>query len=261
MTISICCHQLSFSSVKNVNLAKMLHAMEDSDAYLDVFPEYAMGLPSNGLDERFVKENAEPLEGEFVSKILQKTRRKKTSVVFTVFLKENGVVYNTAILAEIGKIKAVYRKIHLFNAFGYRESRLFAPGSALAITKLKEFKVGLAICFDLRFPELFRSMAYKGVNLFIVPSAWYSGKYKLEQWRILTKARAHENTSYLIAVNQPSPPFTGHSIIASPMADAIKEIGEDPTSFSLELNLKEIEAAITAIPIISLSKPELYLHF
>ena len=66
-------------------------------------------------------------------------------------------------------------------------------------------------------------MAYKGVDIFVVPSAWYAGKYKIEQWQVLTKARAHENNAYLIAVNQTPPQFTGNSLIATPFATIIKQ--------------------------------------
>ncbi|UCH31682.1 MAG: nitrilase [Candidatus Bathyarchaeota archaeon] len=235
--------------------------MEDSDAHLDVFPEYAMGVPPEGLNKEYIQKNAEPLDGEFVTKILEKTSQKQSSAVFTMFLREGSVVYNAAILAETGRIKAVYKKIHLFDAFGYRESELFAPGKEMATTEFKGFQVGLAVCFDLRFPELFRQMAYRGVSLFIVPSAWYLGKHKLEQWRILVKARAHENTSFLVAINQTKPFFIGHSMGASPFGYAIQELGEGQTSFFIELDRKEIENAQKLVPTIELSKPELYKAF
>lgn len=118
-------HQLSFSPNKDENLDRRLELMSESDAYLDVFPEYSMGIPSSGLDRRFVQENAEPLEGEFVHKIVEKTLRRSSAVVFTTYLVEDGALYNAAVLAEKGRIQAVYRKIHLFDAFGYKESVTF----------------------------------------------------------------------------------------------------------------------------------------
>ena len=258
MSLTIRCHQLSFSSDKLENLETILHRLEDSDADLDVFPEYAMGLPPSGLTRRFVLENAETVEGEFVDKILDTESRKNSSVVFTAFLREEDTIYNAAILAEKGTIKALYKKIHLFDAFGYKESELFAPGRKLAMTELQGFHVGLAICFDLRFPEFFRTMAYRGVNVFIVPSGWYKGEYKLEQWQILVRARAHENTSYLVAVDQTLPSCIGHSMIATPLARPIIELGEEPASFMIELKSKVVEQAKNVMPILSLSKPSLY---
>jgi predicted amidohydrolase len=261
MTLLLACHQLSLSSVKAENLSQITSTINGSLAYLDIFPEYAMGVPVNGLTRKFVAKNAEPLDGNFVSEILGATRQRKSAAVFTAFLKENQALYNAAILAEHGKIRAVYKKIHLFDAYGYKESELFAPGRQLAVLEVKDFKIGLAVCFDLRFPEMFRSMAYKGADLFVVPSAWYKGNHKLEQWRILVRARAHENTAYLVAVDQIGPFFVGHTMVASPLGYAIKEAAEEQTSFTVELDRKDIIEARRSVPVLSLSKPELYREF
>ncbi len=206
MPLSIGCHQLSFSTNKKENLNTILTMLDESYAQLDIFPEYAMGYSPNGLDRAFVDARAERLEDEFVTTIVEKTAQTRSAVVFTTFLQEDEATYNAAVFAEQGQIRAIYRKIHLFDAFGYQESQLFTAGDQLAILSFRGFTVGLAVCFDLRFPELFRSMAYKGANLFIVPSAWYQGEHKLEQWRVLTRERAHENTAFLVAVDQPEPP-------------------------------------------------------
>jgi predicted amidohydrolase len=235
--------------------------MPKSDAYLDVFPEYSMGVPLEGMNKRYIEENAEGLNGDFIGKILEATSQKKSAVVFTVFLKEDNVIHNAAILAEKGKILAIYRKIHLFDAFGHQESTLFSSGENLAIADLKGFRIGLAVCFDLRFPELFRAMAYKGVNLFIVPSAWYKGKYKVEQWRALIAARAHENVSYLVAADQTKTFFAGHSTVASPFGYMVKELKNEEKSFCVKLSPGEIKNARELMPIIDLSKPYLYDKF
>ena len=104
-------------------------------------------------------------------------------------------------------------------------------------------------------------MAYQGVSLFIIPSAWYRGEHKLEQWRVLVKARAHENTAFAVAINQPPPMFTGHSLAASPMGYTIQEAAEDQTSLLIALDLKEIETAKNLVPTLRLSKPDLYTAF
>ena len=261
MKLVIACHQLSFSSNKYENLNRILSVLEETEAQLHVFPEYSMGIPPSGLTPIFVKENAECLDGEFVNKILEKTREQGLAAVFTTFLEEGDSFFNAAILAEQGRIKALYKKIHLFDALGHNESELFSSGNKLAFAEVNGFTVGLAVCFDLRFPELFRAMAYKGVDLFILPSAWYKGKYKLEQWRVLVMARAHENGAYVVAVDQTNPFCIGHSIVASPWATVLKEVGEIETSFIIELDHKQIKEARKLIPILALSKPELYRDF
>ncbi|UCE44039.1 MAG: hypothetical protein JSV57_00650 [Candidatus Bathyarchaeota archaeon] len=261
MTLSINCHQLSFSPDKEKNLKRIIKILEESQAHLDIFPEYAMGWPLSGLSRDFVEDYAEPLEGRFVTSIVEKTEQKGFSAVFTTFLREEDAVYNAAVFAEQGQIRAIYRKIHLFDAFGHHESQLFTAGNQLAVLSFRGFTVGLAVCFDLRFPELFRSMAYKGTNLFIVPSAWYKGEHKLEQWRVLTRARAHENTSYLVAVGHSEPSFIGHSLVASPLARIIKEVGGGQISFTLSLDRQEVDEARDLVPTIQLSRPKLYKHF
>ena len=254
MKLVIACHQWSFSSNKNKNLNRILSGMEETEAQLHVFPEYSMGIPPNGLTQNFVKEGAESIEGNFIDKILEKTQDKGLATIFTTFLRERDYVFNAAFLAEKGRIKAVYKKIHLFDALGHNESKLFSSGNNLVLVKANGFTIGLAICFDLRFPELFQEMAHKGADLFIVPSAWYKGKYKLEQWRALVKTRAHENGAYLVAIDQTEPFCIGHSIVASPWATVLKEVDERELSFTIELDRKQIEEARKLIPILSLSK-------
>jgi len=222
-----------------------------------------MGYPNNGLNPTFIKENAEQLNGPFVSKLLEITKKLHSAVVFTTLLVENNHFFNVAVLAQNGKIKALYKKIHLFDALGHKESDLFSAGDKIAIARIQEFKVGLAICFDLRFPQLFRTMAYMGVDLFIVPSAWYIGKHKVEQWEVLTKARAHENNAYLVAVNQASPQFIGNSLIVSPFATNIKQANAKQITLLTELDKNTLIESKKQIPTIKLSKPQLYkkLHF
>jgi deaminated glutathione amidase len=242
-------------------LHKIVELILESDAQLNVFPEYCMGLPPKGVNTEFVHENAEPIEGEFVRKIVHATRKRSSAVVFTTFLRENDAVYNTAILAKTGEVKLLYRKIHLFDAFGYNESSFFSAGDKLAVTDLGPFKLGLAICFDLRFPEVFRAMAYKGVNLFVVPSGWYTGQHKTQQWNILIKARAHENVSYLIASNQTKPIFIGRSSAISPLGFAIKKLKTETGSFDVNLGFKKLRKARQLLPIVDLSKPSLYRNW
>ena len=258
MSLTVRVNQLSFSPHKEENLNKILQLIFNSDAHLDVFPEYCMGMSIQGIDRDFVWANAESLEGEFVQRIAAATLQRDSAVVFTTFLKENDAVYNAAVLAKAGTIKALYKKIHLFDAFGYQESAIFTAGNQLAIADLGSLRMGLAVCFDLRFPEIFRIMAYKGVNLFIVPSGWYNGEYKIEQWRALVATRAHENVSYLVAADQTSPSFIGHSTVISPFGYALKELNNEQASFSVELDFKEIRKARRLLPTILLAKRDLY---
>jgi len=235
--------QLEAVNQKEHNLRKILQFLDNSDCDLNVFPEYIMGVNDRSLTREYVERIAEPINGDFVSSILEKSREKGVAVVFTMFLKEDGKIYNAAIFANKGKILSIYKKIHLFDAFGYKESSIFTPGIKPTIVSYKGCRIGLAVCFDLRFPELFRFMRLKGASMFIVPSAWYKGKYKLLQWFSLIQSRAHENGCYIIAVNQVGRFFTGHSLIASPLGYIVVDLGEEEKEFSVELDLNEVEEA------------------
>ncbi len=251
-------HQLIFSDNKRENLKKIVTAIEGSDADLDVFPEYAMGVSKGGVTREFVEKTAEPLEGPFISEIIEKTRELGKNAVFTAYLKEGESIFNAALLAEKGNVNLIYRKIHLFDAYGYRESDVFTSGTRLAIKTVGSFKVGLAVCFDLRFPELFRAMAYKGVELFIVPASWYRGKYKHVQWLALTAARAHENLAFLVAVNQTGEIFSGRSLVATPMGHILVDLGEDEKSLTIDIYVEEVKKARRLVPTLNLARTDLY---
>jgi len=97
---------------------------------------------------------------------------------------------------------ASYRKLHLFDAFGHRESADVAPGSAVVACTLAGVKVGLEICYDVRFGELSRALAAGGAELLVLPAAWAAGLYKEEHWVTLIRARAIENTVWVAAADQ-----------------------------------------------------------
>ena len=254
MGLSVGIHQLASNPSKERNLLKILTKIERSDAYLDIFPEYMMGVRDEGIDREYIRSLAEPLNGPFISSIIGKSEELGKAVLFTTYLREANRIYNAAILAEKGRIKAVYRKMHLFDAYGYKESEIFSRGRDVAIAEIKGLKAGIAICFDLRFPELFRFMAYEGAELFLVPSAWFRGEYKLEQWYSLTTARAHENTAFLIAVDQVSKLFLGHSLIASPLGYIKINLGEEETSVTMGVSEDEIRKAREMVPTVRVAR-------
>lgn len=251
--------QLASTREKSENLSKALGLLGGVDADLAVLPEYLMGVGEGGaLTRRYVEALAEPLDGPFSTALTEASRDGGLALVYTMYLLEEGRVYNAAVLAERGRVKAVYRKVHLFDAYGYRESEVFAPGPGPVTAEVGGFTAGLAVCFDLRFPELFRVEALRGADLFIVPAAWYSGPHKLAQWRILTAARAHENTAYLVAAGQAAPFFTGHSLVATPYGETILELGEGEAVGYADLEESLVEEARERIPVLRLRRPDAY---
>lgn len=256
--VRVALHQFAVGSDKRENLLRVVSLVESVDADLHVFPEYLMGVGESGVTREHVHSAAEPLDGEFAARIVEKSGELGSAVAFSMFLREGGGVYNAAVLASRGKVVSLYRKVHLFDAFGYRESSIFSPGGDVSVAELGEYRVGLAVCFDLRFPELFRAMALRGADLFVVPSAWYRGPYKVEQWAALTTARAHENVAFLVAVDQTGRFFAGHSTVVTPFGHRLVDLGEGEKSMVVELDPSEVREARKTIPVLELLRLDLY---
>ena len=150
--------------------------------------------------------------------------------------------FNTLVLR--GAAEATYRKIHLYDSFGYRESdRLTAGPTAPVVVELGGFGVGLLTCYDLRFPELARALVDAGAEVLVVPAAWVAGPRKVDHWRTLARARAIENTAYVVAVGQPGPRYTGHSLVFDPHGDVVVEAGSDPTVLHATLEHERLRQA------------------
>ena len=122
-------------------------------------------------------------------------------------------------------LRASYRKIHLYDSFGYQESaRLVAGPVEPVLVDVDGFRVGLMTCYDLRFPELARELVSRGAELLVVPAAWVAGPLKVDHWRTLARARAIENTVFVAAVGQPGPRYTGHSMVVGPAGEVVAEL-------------------------------------
>ena len=98
-----------------------------------------------------------------------------------------------------------YDKIHLYDAFGFAESDTVAPGSDPVVIEVDGETLGLAICYDIRFPELFRALADRGASTVLLPASWGAGPGKVEQWELLVRARAIDSTTYVLACDQADP--------------------------------------------------------
>ncbi len=105
------------------------------------------------------------------------------------------------------------------------------------------FQVGLMTCYDLRFPEMSRLLVDAGAEVLVVPAAWVAGERKADHWRTLARARAIENTAYVVAVGQPAGRYTGFSLVVDPLGDVLAEAGPDATVLRAELTRAGLEQA------------------
>lgn len=197
-------------------------------ARLLILPEGGMcdfGRPADDL-----RPLAEPVGGPFVDRLQRLASRYRVALVCGMFetIPGSGRIHNTAVVvdAKLGLIGA-YRKRHLFDAFSDRESDRFQPGDADSpILDVGGFKLGVAICYELRFPTLFQELADRGAELVVLPSAWVAGPLKEEQWGVLARARAMDNTIYFAAAGQVGGRYAGRSLIVDPFGAALAGLGE-----------------------------------
>lgn len=172
---------------------------------------------------------AESLDGPFAKRLLQLSAGTRTAWLAGMFevAEDASRPLNTLVLADDDRLTA-YRKIHLYDSFGFQESDTISPGQVEpAFVDVSGFPVGLMTCYDLRFPELARVLVERGAEALVVPAAWVAGDRKVEHWLTLLRARAIENTVWVIGVGQPGPRYTGHSVAFAPDGDIVAEAGLD----------------------------------
>jgi predicted amidohydrolase len=170
--------------------------------------------------------DAEPLDGPFATEVTRVAADRGSTVVAGMFEATDAHPFNTLLLTD-GATRRSYRKIHLYDSFGYRESdRLSAGAVEPLVTEVGGVRVGLMTCYDLRFPELARALVAEGAEVLVVPAAWVAGERKVDHWRTLVRARAIENTAYVVAVGQPAPRYCGHSMVVDPLGDVLVEAGD-----------------------------------
>ena len=234
----------------------------DTGATLVVFPEAAMcrfGVPLGPV--------AEPLDGPWADGVRAIAADTGVTVVAGMFTPAgDGRVTNTLLAVgggPAGPLDAHYHKIHLYDAFGFAESRTVAPGFEPVVVDVDGVGVGLSTCYDVRFPGLYTELADRGAQLIAVCASWGSGPGKLAQWELLTRARAIDSTSYVVAVGQadpgtrpppgvPSAPAgVGHSLLASPLGEVVTEAGAAPELLVAEIELDAVAAAREALAVLS----------
>ncbi|HEX6232613.1 MAG TPA: carbon-nitrogen hydrolase family protein [Jiangellaceae bacterium] len=174
---------------------------------------------------------AQNLEGPFVAALMQLGRRTGAVVIGGMFEKSGDPdrPYNTLVaVGSDGTLLAAYRKIHLYDSFGYRESDRLQPGElAATVVPVGELAVGLMTCYDLRFPEHARALVDAGATVLAVPAAWVRGPLKEDHWLTLLRARAIENTVYVAAAAQCGRQYCGQSALIDPLGVAVFSLGED----------------------------------
>ena len=196
-------------------------------ARVAVFPEYSSAF-IDPFDESLVS-HAQPLDGAFTSALSALARTHGILIVAGLLERgdDSSHVRNTVVAVDRDGVVAAYRKLHLYDAFGQRESDWIQAGE---ITEPETFTVdglrfGLQTCYDLRFPEVTRRIVDAGADVVLVPAEWVRGPLKEHHWRTLLQARAIENTVYVASADHPPPLGVGASLIVDPQGVAVAAVG------------------------------------
>jgi predicted amidohydrolase len=258
--------QLKSSSDKDANLQKAkeyIKKAKNLGADFVLLPEMYMAFLHPKLGPSRYAEVAEPLDGPFVNGLAECARENQVYVICGIYESKPGEknrAYNTTVfLGRNGELLQSYHKTHLYDAFNYKESDSIIPGLTPQDVIETEFgKVGLMVCYEIRFPEISRRLAMKGADFLFIPAAWIDGVMKEEHWKTLLRARAIENTIFVFAADQIGNNFSGQSMIIDPMGVVKANAGDEETIILSEIDLDRIKRVREKLPSVADRRAELY---
>ncbi|CAN5229093.1 carbon-nitrogen hydrolase family protein [soil metagenome] len=239
-------------------MADLASAAVARGATLVVFPEYSSFFTPT-MDQGWL-DAAEPLDGKFVTGLSALAARLGIHVVagFLETTADISRLSNTLVAIDpAGETVATYRKLHLYDAFGQRESDWVLAGriEEPQVFAWEGFTVGLQTCYDIRFPEVTRRIVDAGAEVVLVPAEWVRGPLKEQHWRTLVAARAIENTVYVAAADHAPPIGAGNSMIVDPMGVALATIGEEHAAVAVaEVSLERVASVRKTNPALQLRR-------
>lgn len=260
--------QISTNSDKMDNFALLRDAAvkaAEQGARVLVFPEAtSQSFGTGRLDTQ-----AEELDGEFSTAVRKLADELDVVIVAGMFTPADTVqrddktisrVHNTVLISGAG-LHQGYRKIHTYDAFGYRESDTVKPGDELVVFEIDGTSFGVATCYDIRFPEQFKDLARKGAQIIVVPTSWQDGPGKLEQWEVLPRARALDSTCWIVACGQArlpeelrderkGPTGIGHSMVTNPHGEVIASAGYEPEMLIADIDVSGLAKVREALPVL-----------
>jgi len=220
---------------KDKNLKKVAQLLKDNadfEADLVVLPE----VWNTGFDYKNIEQSAEYIPYHTTMLLSSLAESYNTNIIAGSILEKtsDGKFYNTSmVLNRTGAVTAYYRKNHIFSHHGSQEGEFIEAGNETCVVEIDGIKYGIAICYDIRFPELFRKMVKEGAEIFVVPAAF--PQERIDQWNILNQARALENLSFLISCNQ-----FGSSNVISPLGKVLRTSNKGEQAIRNIIALDEI---------------------
>lgn len=224
------------------NIVHGLDLLQEAAANSDiaVLPE----IWTTGYSLGRIEEEAETIDGSTIAAVRKIANNHHCAVVagsIPLRHKDGKIYNNTVVIDKHGSVVASYSKVHLFGLFN--EERFFAAGDNFDTYELNGVICGSTICYDLRFPELYRHLSLQGAKIIFVPAEWPSARGNI--WTLLSQARGAENHNYIVAVNCvgnfKGAPFYGHSMVVDPMGKIIAEGGSAEEIIYCDIDLAYID--------------------
>ena len=257
--------QCQSSTDKAANLKNALQFIDEAksqSADLVAFPEFLMAFSPESQSAEELTLVAESVDGPFIAAIRDRAKTAKLGVLAAIYESSPVAkrVYDSAVWIDAaGDIASVYRKLHLYDAFGFKESDKFHPGNDIApLVSFGDAHCGTMICYDLRFPELARMLTLAGANVLFAPSGWVQGDLKIEHWQTMIKARALENGCFVIAPNQVGNIYTGHSMAVDPLGRTLVDLQEKDELAVIEIDLQLVNEVRDKLPLLQNRRTDVY---
>jgi deaminated glutathione amidase len=260
--------QMKSSTDKKENLKTSLDFVKEAarrKAGLICFPEFQMAFSSAKQSSKQLTNVAESAnKGNFIVKLCSAAKCCKIDIVATIYEKSDELsfkrVYDTAVLINNrGNIISRYRKVHLYDALGFKESlKLMAGNSIEQPSASSTGTIGLMICYDIRFPEISRILAVQGAEILAAPSAWIQGVMKEEHWVTLLKARSIENGLYMVAPDQVGNIFSGRSMVIDPFGSVILDMGNREGMEVIDIDISRVQSVRKSLPLLKNRRNDVY---
>ena len=271
MKLNVAAAQLSSGSDVAANVEAAVGLVNDAAdrgaQYVQV-PEYFNFLgPFSGFETA-----AESVPGDTTRVMAEVASARHVTLHLGSLLERSpiaGKFYNTSVvIGPDGVIIATYRKVHLFDvnvpgAIVHRESEVIAPGEEIVVARLAGFALGLSVCFDVRFPELYRKLALAGADVIAIPAA-FNAVTGLAHWDVLVRSRAIENHAFVVAAAQSGTTAEGiatygHSLIVDPWGEVLAQATSDgPEVVTATLELGEVARRRSQISVMDFRRPDVY---
>ncbi len=257
--------QFKASTNKKVNLKKIISYISKAtskNATLCAFPEFMMFYTSSSQTPKQLVNLAETINGNFVTTIAKAAKENQIQVVGSFYEKsrKKDRVYDTCfVIGKSGKVISTYRKIHLYDALGFKESDKIVSGSKITKPVNTSLgKMGMMICYDLRFPEMARSLATAGAEVLVAPSAWVKGNMKEEHWVTINKTRAIENGCYVIAPDQVGNIYCGRSLVVDPYGKILLDMKKKQGIGFVNIDLNKVKQTRKILPLLKNRRTDIY---